>query len=117
LITSYDRETGTLDLSGLLVEVREEALRRLISLWSVEASPWPEQDARNRLQEYLQGIQARKRRLEDDLKRLKQEIKAAESSDNESLLAELLAEFLAKKSALLAREANGNANLSKGEMV
>ncbi|NIR17804.1 MAG: hypothetical protein GWN86_29445 [Desulfobacterales bacterium] len=55
--------------------------------------------------------------MQDELKRLKEEIRAAERSQDENRIAELLAELQAKKAALLAKEANDKANLSKGEMV
>jgi hypothetical protein len=69
------------------------------------------------LRDYLEGVTSRRRRLEDDLKRLKEEIQAAERSQNVTLMSELLAELQAKKAALLAGKANNEANLSEGEMV
>ena len=69
------------------------------------------------MRDYLEGVTSRRRRLEDDLKRLKEEIQAAERSQNVTLMAELLAELQAKKAALLAGKANNEANLSEGEMV
>jgi DNA primase len=103
LLLKWYGNTGNLDLSGLLVEFQSEELRSMVSGWSLESSPWPEDVARLRLGEYLEGIKARKRRQLDDLRRLQQEIEAAEQSQNETLLAELLA----KKAALLAKKAGG----------
>lgn len=117
LLIKHYREGGNLDLSGLLMDAQDEPIRNLISGWSLEASPWREEDARARLREYLAGILSSRRRLQDDLKRLREEIQAAERSQNQKLMAELLAELQAKKAALLAGEANDKANLSKGEMV
>jgi DNA primase len=113
LLLKYSSESGNLDLSGLLLDLENEDSRRTVSSWSVETSPWPEDIARLRLQEYLEGIRVRKGRREDQLKRIQQEIQAAEQSQNEQLLAELLS----KKAALLAGNSNDKANLSKGEMV
>lgn len=117
LLIKYYQEGGKLDLSGLLMDVQNEQIRNLISSWSLETSPWREEDAHARLREYFAGISSSRRRLQDDLKRLKEEIQAAERSRDEKLMAELLAELQAKKAALLAGEVNDEANLSKGEMV
>ena len=113
LLVRYSSKSGNLDLSGLLLDLENEDSRRAVSSWSVEMSPWPEDIARLRLQEYLEGIRARRSRRQDQLKRLQQEIQAAEQSQNEQLLTELLS----KKAALLAGNSNDKANLSKGEMV
>lgn len=117
LLTKHYQEDGNLDLTGLLMDVQDEQLRNLISGWSLEVSPWRENDAQARLREYLAEIGSSRRRLRDDLKRLKEEIQAAERSQDQKLMAELLAELQAKKAALLAGEANDKANLSKGETV
>jgi DNA primase len=117
LLIKCHQEGGKLDLSGLLMDVQNEQIRNLISSWSLETSPWREEDAHARLREYFVGISSSRRRLQDDLKRLKEEIQAAERSRDEKLMAELLAELQAKKAALLAGEVNDEANLSKGEMV
>jgi DNA primase len=102
LLIKYYREGGKLDLSGLLMDVQNEQIRNLISSWSLETSPWREEDAHARLREYFAGISSSRRRLQDDLKRLKEEIQAAEGRRDEKLMAELLAELQAKKAALLA---------------
>jgi DNA primase len=102
LLIKYYRESGKLDLSGLLMDVQNEQIRNLISSWSLETSPWREEDAHARLREYFAGISSGRRRLQDDLKRLKAEIQAAEGRRDEKLMAELLAELQAKKAALLA---------------
>jgi DNA primase len=117
LLIKYYQEGGKLDLSGLLMDVENEQIRNLISSWSLETSPWREEDAHARLREYFAGISSSRRRLQDELKRLKKEIEAAERSRDEKLMAELLAELQAKKAALLAGEVNDEANLSKGEIV
>ncbi|MBT8407688.1 MAG: DNA primase [Deltaproteobacteria bacterium] len=117
LLTKHYQEGGNLDLSGLLMDLQGDQLRNLISAWAMEVSPWREEVAHARLREYLEGVTSRRRRLEDDLKRLKEEIQAAERSQNVTLMAELLAELQAKKIALLAGKANNEANLSEGEMV
>ncbi|MGD8923436.1 MAG: DNA primase [Syntrophobacterales bacterium] len=117
LLVKYYQEGGKLDLSRLLMDVQNEQIRNLISSWSLETSPWREEDAHARLLEYFAGMRSSRRRLQDDLKRLKEEIQAAERSRDEKLLAELLAQLQAKKAALLAVEADDKANLSKGEMV
>jgi DNA primase len=117
LLIKYYQEGGKLDLSGLLMDVQNEEIRNMISSWSLETSPWREEDAHSRLREYFAGISSSRRRLQDDLKRLKEEIQAAEGRRDEKLMAELLAELQAKKAALLAGEVNDEANLSKGEMV
>ncbi|MGD8371782.1 MAG: hypothetical protein PVI19_09575, partial [Syntrophobacterales bacterium] len=117
LLVKYYQEGGKLDLSRLLMDVQNEQIRNLISSWSLETSPWREEDAHARLREYFAGMRSSRRRLQDDLKRLKEEIQAAERSRDEKLLAELLAQLQAKKAALLAVEADDKANLSKGEMV
>jgi DNA primase len=117
LLIKYYQEGGKLDLSRLLMDVQNEQIRNLLSSWSLETSPWREEDAHARLQEYIAGISSSRRRLQDDLKRLKEEIQAAERSRDEKLMAELLAQLQAKKAALLAAEADDKANLSKGEMV
>ncbi|MCG6918055.1 MAG: DNA primase [Deltaproteobacteria bacterium] len=117
LLMKYYQEGGKLDLSGLLMDVQNEQVRNLISSWSLETSPWREEVAHSRLREYIAGIRSSRRRLLDDLKRLKEEIQAAERSRDEKIMAELLAELQAKKAALLAGEVEDEANLSKGEMV
>jgi DNA primase len=117
LLIKYYQEGGKLDLSGLLMDVQNEQIRNLMSSWSLETSPWREEDAHARLREYFAGISSSRRRLQDELKRLKEAIQAAERSRDEKLMAELLAELQAKKAALLAGEVNDEANLSKGEMV
>ena len=117
LLTKHYQEGGNLALSGLLMELEDEDLRNVISGWSLESSPWREEEAHARLREYLEGIGSRRRQLQDELKRLKEEIRAAERSQDQTRIAELLAELQAKKAALLAKEANDKANLSKGEMV
>ncbi|UCG11292.1 MAG: DNA primase [Deltaproteobacteria bacterium] len=113
LLVKYAAGTGNLDLGRLLVDVQDEKLRKVLSGWSVEESPWPEQIARLRLREYLEGIKSRKKRGEEELKRLQKEIEAAEQSEDEQLLAELLT----RKASLLAKRSNVAPNLSKGEMV
>jgi DNA primase len=117
LLTKHHQEGGKLALSGLLMDLEDEDLRNMISGWSLESSPWREEEAHARLREYLEGIRSRRRHLQDELKRLKEEIRAAERSQDQTRIAELLAELQAKKAALLAKEANDKANLSKGEMV
>jgi DNA primase len=103
LLIKYYREGGKLDLSGLLMSVQNEQIRNLITGWSLETSPWREEDAQVRLREYYAVISSSRRRLQDELKRLKEEIQAAEDRRDEKLMAELLAELQAKKAALLAR--------------
>jgi len=117
LLTKHYQEGGNLALSGLLMDLEDEDLRNVISGWSLESSPWREEEAHARLREYLEGIGSRSRHLQDELKRLQEEIRAAERSQDQNRMAELLAELQAKKAALLAKEANDKANLSKGEMV
>jgi DNA primase len=117
LLTKHHQEGGKLALSGLLMDLEDEDLRNMISGWSLESSPWREEEAHARLREYLEGIRSRRRHLQDELKRLKEEIRAAERSPDQTRIAELLAELQAKKAALLAKEANDKANLSKGETV
>ncbi len=117
LLTKHHQEGGKLALSGLLMDLEDEDLRNMISGWSLESSPWREEEAHARLREYLEGIRSRRRHLQDELKRLKEEIRAAERSQDQTRIAELLAELQAKKAALLAKEANDKANLSKGETV
>jgi DNA primase len=117
LLLKHYRSTGNLDLGGLLVELQDERLREAVSGWSLESSPWPEEDARLRLEERLEAIRSGKRRLEDDLRRLQEEIQAAERNQDEALLAELLAKKQAKKLALLAKGADDKNDHSKGEMV
>jgi len=102
LLIKYYREGGKLDLSGLLLDVQNEQIRNLISSWSLETSPWREEDAHVRLQEYYAVISSSRRRLQDELKRLKEKIQAAERSRDDKLMAELLAELQDKKAALLA---------------
>jgi DNA primase len=102
LLIKYHREGGKLDLSGLLLDVQNEQIRNLISSWSLETSPWREEDAYVRLREYYAVISSSRRRLQEELKRLKEEIQAAEGRQDEKLMAELLAELQAKKAALLA---------------
>jgi DNA primase len=102
LLIKYYREGGKLDLSGLLMNVQNEQIRNLITGWSLETSPWREEDAQVRLREYYGVISSSRRRLQDELKRLKEEIQAAEDRRDEKLMAELLAELQAKKAALLA---------------
>jgi DNA primase len=117
LLTKYYQEGGNLALSGLLMDLEDEDLKNVISAWSLESSPWREDEAHARLRDYLEGIGSRRRQLQDELKRLKEEIRAAERSQNQTRIAELLAELQAKKAALLAKDSNDKANLSKGEMV
>jgi DNA primase len=117
LLDKYHQGGGNLDLSGLLMDLQDEKLRNMISSWSMEASPWREEDAYARLREYLTGIGSSRRQLQHEMKRLKKEIQAAEQSQNQKLVAELLAELQAKKAALLAGEGKDKANVSKGEMV
>ena len=102
LLIKYYREGGKLDLSGLLLDVQNEQIRNLVSSWSLETSPWREEDAYVRLREYYAVINSSRRRLQEELKRLKEEIQAAEGRQDEKLMAELLAELQAKKAALLA---------------
>jgi len=102
LLIKYYREGGKLDLSGLLLDVQNEQIRNLISSWSLETSPWREEDAHVRLREYYAVITSSRRRLQDELKKLKEKIQAAERSRDEKLMAELLAELQDKKAALLA---------------
>jgi hypothetical protein len=102
LLIKYYREGGKLDLSGLLMDVQSEQIRNLITSWSLETSPWREADADVRLREYYAVISSSRRRLQAELKRLKEEIQAAEGRRDEKLMAELLAELQAKKAALLA---------------
>ena len=102
LLIKYYHEGGKLDLSGLLLDVQNEQIRNLISSWSLETSPWREEDVHVRLQEYYAVIGSSRRRLQNELKRLKEEIQAAEGRRDEKLMAELLAELQAKKAALLA---------------
>ena len=102
LLIKYHGGGGKLDLSGLLMDVQKEQIRNLISSWSLETSPWREEDAHVRLREYYAVINSSRRRLQDELKRLKEEIQAAEDRRDDKLMAELLAELQAKKAALLA---------------
>ena len=102
LLIKYYREGGKVDLSGLLMDVQSEQIRDLITSWSLESSPWREEDAQVRLREYYAVISSSRRRLQAELKRLKEEIQAAEGRRDEKLMAELLAELQAKKAALLA---------------
>lgn len=117
LLMKHYQEGGNLALSGLLMELEDEDLKNVISAWSLESSPWREEEAHARLRDYLKGIGSRRRHLQDELKRLREEIRAAERSQNQTRIAELLAELQAKKAALLAKDSNDKANLSKGEMV
>ena len=117
LLIKHYQEGGNLALSGLLMELEDEDLKNVISAWSLESSPWREEEAHARLLDYLEGIGSRRRHLQDELKRLREEIRAAERSQNQTRIAELLAELQAKKAALLAKDSNDKANLSKGEMV
>jgi len=112
LLEKHHRKGGILDLGGLLVELTSEDLRRRVSAWSVEDSPWSEKNASLRLREYIDGIKGRKRRRLDDLRRLQHEIRIAEEKRDEARLSELLA----RKAALAARRVRGKANLTKGEM-
>lgn len=114
LLTKHYQEGGSLALSGLLMDLEDEDLRNRISGWSLESSPWREEEAQARLREYIEGIGSRRRHLQDEVKRLKEDIRAAERSQDQTRIAELLAELQAKKAALLAKEANDKANLSKG---
>jgi DNA primase len=84
LLTKHYQEGGNLALSGLLMELENEDLRNLISGWSLESSPWREEEAHARLREYLEGIGSRRRQLQDELKRLKEEIRAAERSQDQT---------------------------------
>ena len=102
LLIKYYREGGKVDLSGLLMDVQSEQIRDLITSWSLESSPWREEDAQVRLREYYAVISSSRRRLQAELKRLKEEIQAAEGRRDEKLMAELLAELQAKKAALLS---------------
>ena len=117
LLNKHYQEGGNLALSGLLMDLQDDDLKNVISGWSLESSPWREEEAHARLREYLEGIGSRRRQLQDELKRLREEIRAAERSQDQTRIAELLAELQAKKAALLAKEANDKANLSRGEMV
>jgi DNA primase len=117
LLIKHYQEGGNLALSGLLMDLQDDDLKNVISGWSLESSPWREEAAQARLREYLEGIGSRRRQLQDELKRLREEIRAAERSQDQSRIAELLAELQAKKAALLAKEVNDKANLSRGEMV
>jgi hypothetical protein len=117
LLTKHYQEGGNLALSGLLMDLEDEDLRNVISGWSLESSPWREEEAHARLRDYLEGIGSKRRQLQHELKRLREEIRAAERSQDQTRVAELLAELQAKKAALLAKESNDKANLSKGEMV
>jgi hypothetical protein len=112
LLEKHWGEGGILDVGGLLVDLDDEELRRQVSSWSVEEKPWSEEDASLRLREYIGGIRGRKRRRLDELRRLQEEIRAAEERRDEVLLRDLLA----KKAALAARKAHGKADLTKGEM-
>jgi DNA primase len=102
LLIKYYREGGKVDLSGLLMDVQSEQIRDLVTSWSLETNPWREEDAQVRLREYYAVISSSRRRLQEELKRLKEEIQAAEGRRDEKLMAELLAELQAKKAALLA---------------
>jgi DNA primase len=113
LLLKYSSETGNVDWGRLLLELEDDGLRKMVSGWSLEASPWSEDVAQLRLREYLEGIKSGKSSRAEELTRLQQEIQAAEQSQNESLLEELLL----RKAALLTGKANDKANLSKGEMV
>ncbi len=113
LLLKYSSETGNVDFGRLLLDLEDEEVRKTVSGWSLEASPWSEDVAQLRLQEYLEGIKARGSSRGEELKRLQQEIQAAEQSQNESLLEELLL----RKASLLTGKVNDKANLSKGEMV
>jgi DNA primase len=116
LLTRQYRETGKLDVGGLLVGVQDETLRRRVSAWSLEATPWTEEDVGLRLPSLLEKIKDERWRLEHDLKDIKGQIELAERDGNDELLARLLGEFSAKKRALLTRKVHGKANLTKGEM-
>jgi DNA primase len=113
LLLRYGTAGGAFDLASLLLELQNEELRRVITAWSLEVSPWSTDVAHLRLQEYLTGIKERGRGHKDALKRLQREIQAAEQNQDEQLLKTLLA----RKAALVAGKANGNENLSKGERV
>ena len=102
LLIKYHGGGGKLDLSGLLMDVQSEQIRDLLTSWSLETSPWREEDAQVRLREYYAVISSSRRRLQEELKRLKEEIQAAEGRRDEKLMTELLAELQAKKAALLA---------------
>jgi DNA primase len=115
LIQQY-RETGKLDVGGLLVGVQDETLRRRVSAWSLETTPWTEEDVRIRLPSLLEKIKDERWRFEHELKDIKGQIEVAERDGNDELLAQLLGEFSAKKKALLTRKVHGKANLTKGEM-
>jgi DNA primase len=112
LLEKHYRTGGILDMGGLLVELTSEDLRRRVSSWSLEDSPWSEENASLRLREYIEGIKGRKGRRLDDLKRLQHEIRIAEEKRDEARLSELLA----RKAALVARRVRGKAHLIKGEM-
>jgi DNA primase len=112
LLEKHYRTGGILDMGGLLVELTSEDLRRRVSSWSLEDSPWSEENAILRLREYIEGIKGRKGRRLDDLRRLQHEIRIAEEKRDEARLSELLA----RKAALVARRVRGKANLIKGEM-
>ncbi|MFP3869476.1 MAG: DNA primase [Syntrophobacteria bacterium] len=113
LLLKHCSADGNVDLAGLLLEVQDEGVRKAMTAWSLETSPWEEHIAQLRLQEYLDGIRARKGSRKDELKRLQHEIRAAEQSQNE----ELVQELLTRKAALLATRADGKANLSKRETL
>jgi hypothetical protein len=113
LLLKYSSDTGNVDLSKLLLDLEDEGMRELLSSWSLEECPWPEDVARLRLSEYLEGIKNRERSRVDELKRLQQEIQTAEQNQNETLLEELLS----RKAALLADGATNKANLSERETV
>jgi hypothetical protein len=111
-LEKHYRTGGILDLGGFLEELTSEDLRRRVSSWSLEESPWSEENASLRLREYIEGIKGRKRRRLDDLRRLQHEIRIAEEKRDEARLGELLA----RKAALVAGRVRGKANLTKGEM-
>ncbi len=113
LLLQYSSETGNVDLGRLLLELEDEGLRKLLSGWSLESCPWPEDFARLRLSEYLEGIKSRQKSRVEKLKRLQQEIQAAERNQNEPLLEKLLN----RKAALLADKATDKAQISEGETI
>ena len=81
-----------------------------MSGWSLETCPWPEDVARLRLGEYIEGIKSRQK---SRVEKLQQEIQAAERNQNEPLLEKLLH----RKAALLADKATDKAQISEGETI
>jgi len=111
LLKQYEAD-GSVDFSRLVSELDDAEMKKRVTAWSLEESPWREDDVRVRLPEYLEGIKQRGQRRSTQLRRLQQRIHAAEQAKDDELLRQLLAE----KAALLSRGANRTRNFAKGGM-